>query len=220
MNDPACKPAPGRAWRPEAIALAYALAAALWVLATERLFPGAGEPASQFAVRGLIFVCVTAALLYLVLRLGRRGEAARIARLEQQAGGFLALFESNPHPMWIYDVDTLAFLSVNDAAIAHYGYSREEFLSMTIADIRPAADVPALLRNVARVDRGLDRAGVWRHRKKDGTAIEVEIISSALTVDGRRAELVLAHDVTAQRAAQRKVEAAEERLRLALSAGN
>ena len=117
------------------------------------------------------------------------------------------LFQSNPHPMWVYDLDTLAFLAVNEAAVRHYGYSQKEFLRMTIKDIRPAEEVPRLLENVARVRSGLDQAGVWRHRKKDGTLIEVEITSYALTFDGRRAELVLANDVTERQRAERLQEA-------------
>ncbi len=106
------------------------------------------------------------------------------------------LFESNPQPMWVYDLETLSFLDVNDAAIYHYGYSREEFLSMTIKDIRPHEDVPALLDNVSRVTSGLDAAGVWRHRKKDGSIIFVEITSHTLTFKGRRAEVVMANNIT------------------------
>ena len=71
-----------------------------------------------------------------------------------------ALFFNNPLPMWIYDLETLAFLEVNNAAIAKYGYSRDEFLSMTIKDIRPPEDVPRLLENISRVDGGLEN----RHR--------------------------------------------------------
>jgi len=105
-------------------------------------------------------------------------------------------YKSNPHPMWIYDLETLAFLDVNDAAIKHYGYSEEEFLSMSIRDIRPPEDIPALLENIAKVTKGLDMAGTWRHIKKDGTLVHVEIISHTLTFMGKRAEMVLALDIT------------------------
>src|ERR1051326_9574160 len=91
--------------------------------------------------------------------------------LRESEEHYRSLFENNPLPMWVYDLETLAFLAVNDAAVHHYGYSREEFLSMTIKDIRPSEDVPALLGNVLKVDRGMDEAGVWRHRRKDGTVI-------------------------------------------------
>ncbi|MBI5013902.1 MAG: PAS domain S-box protein [Deltaproteobacteria bacterium] len=126
------------------------------------------------------------------------------------------LFEANPHPMWVYDLETLAFLAVNDAAVRKYGYSRDEFLGMTIADIRPPEDVPALRRNVARVSEGLDEAGVWRHVKKDGTVLGVEIVSHTLSWEGCRAELVLAHDVTDRVRAEEALRRSEERFRLAM----
>ena len=122
------------------------------------------------------------------------------------------LFEANPHPMWVYDLETLAFLAVNDTAVRRYGYSREEFLGMTIKNIRPPEDVPALLENVAQVSEGLDEAGVWRHRTKDGTLIEVEIVSHTLTFVDRKAELVLAQDVTDRRRMERTLREGEQRL--------
>ncbi len=108
------------------------------------------------------------------------------------------LFLSNPHPMCIYDLETLRFLDVNNAAVHHYGYSRDEFLSMTLKDIRPPEDVPAMLANVAAVTEGLDVAGRWRHLRKNGSLIYVEILSHTLNCRGRRAELVLMRDVTDQ----------------------
>lgn len=129
------------------------------------------------------------------------------------------LFDSNPHPMWAYDLETLDFLTVNDAALSHYGYSREEFLSMTIADIRPVNDMAALRENVAQVTGGLDRAGVWRHRKKDGTLIEVEITSHTLELDGRPAEVVLATDVTERRRTEEALHRAQKMESLGLLAG-
>jgi PAS domain S-box-containing protein len=113
------------------------------------------------------------------------------------------LFENNPQPMWVNDLETLAIVAVNEAAINHYGYSREEFLAMTIADIRPAADIPVLLENMANVTPGLNKKGVWRHRKKDGSLIEVEITAYSLTFVGRQAQLVLANDVTERRRAEK-----------------
>ncbi|HDR46459.1 MAG TPA: sensor domain-containing diguanylate cyclase, partial [Geoalkalibacter subterraneus] len=105
-------------------------------------------------------------------------------------------FEANPHPMWVYDLETLAFLAVNDSATNRYGYSREEFLGMTIKDIRPSDEVPRLLENVRGVTEGIDDAGAWWHIRKDGSAILVEITSHTLLFSGRPAELVLAHDIT------------------------
>jgi two-component system, cell cycle sensor histidine kinase and response regulator CckA len=83
------------------------------------------------------------------------------------------LFDQHPVPMWVYAPDSLRFLDVNEAAIAHYGYSREEFLSMTIVDIRPQEDVARL---VGAVEAG-PADGPWRHRLRDGSVIDVEIVS-------------------------------------------
>jgi PAS domain S-box-containing protein len=115
------------------------------------------------------------------------------------------LFDGNPHPMWVFDLETLSFLAVNEAAIQHYGYSREEFLGMTVKDIRPAEDVPTLLADIARGTTGVDLSGTWTHRKKDGTLIDVEITSHQLTFAERPAKLVLAHDVSARKRAEEEI---------------
>ncbi len=70
------------------------------------------------------------------------------------------LFESCPCPLWVYDLNTLRFLAVNEAAVNHYGYTREAFLKMTIKDIRPPEDISTLMDNVAKVTSGTDHAGV------------------------------------------------------------
>jgi PAS domain S-box-containing protein len=124
------------------------------------------------------------------------------------------LFESIPSPMWVCDLDSLAFLAVNDAAVQRYGYSREEFRALTICDIRPPEDVPALLRNVATArekdSAEVTQAGVWRHVKKDGTAFDVEITSHAVAWDGRRAQLILAIDVTERKALEAQLRQAQK----------
>jgi PAS domain S-box-containing protein len=122
------------------------------------------------------------------------------------------LFEDNPHPMWVYDLDTLAFLAVNDAAIRRYGYSRHEFLGMTIKDIRPPQDVPALLEDVCRARLGPNPPGLWRHRKKDGSVIDVEITAHCLALPGERSQLVLALDVTERKRAEAKLRDTQERI--------
>jgi hypothetical protein len=133
--------------------------------------------------------------------------------LRESEKRYRLLFESNPFPMWVYDLDTLAFLAVNEAAILHYGYSRAEFLSMNIKDIRPPEDIYALLENVSNVTSGIDQAGAWRHRKKDGTIIDVEISSHQLNFAGREAEVVLATDITDRKRAEEALRASEEQLR-------
>ena len=123
-------------------------------------------------------------------------------RVKESEARYRTLFEANPHPMWAYDLETLRFLAVNAAAATHYGYSQEEFLAMTIRDIRPPEDVQALLANIAATGPEPAHAGVWRHRRRDGSLIEVEISSHEIEFDGRRARVVLANDVTEQRRAK------------------
>lgn len=120
-------------------------------------------------------------------------------RLAENESRYRALFEANPQPMWVYDLESLQFLAVNDMAVAHYGYSRAEFLAMTIADIRPEEDLPRLRESVARGPEGLERSGVWRHVTKRGEVIDVEITSHMLRFQGRPAKAVLATDITQRR---------------------
>jgi PAS domain S-box-containing protein len=118
------------------------------------------------------------------------------AKVRSSEERYRLLFANNPAPMWVYDLKTLAFIDVNQAAVRHYGYNRDEFLAMKISDIRPPEDVPLLLAEVSGVTEGLDKAGVWHHLKKDGSLISVEIISHTIDFDGHRAELVMSLDVT------------------------
>jgi PAS domain S-box-containing protein len=124
------------------------------------------------------------------------------------------MYLANPQPMWVFDEETLRFLSVNDAAVAHYGWSQEEFLAMTIADVRPAGDEQRLLSQVDEQRRQeIVSAGVWKHRKKDGGTIDVEITAHSIDFGGRAARVVLAHDITARKHAQSALKASEERFR-------
>jgi len=106
------------------------------------------------------------------------------------------LYESNKMPISIFDSKTLSFLSVNNAFIEKYGYTREEFLNMTILDIRPESEIEKLKQSVKIVDKGLANAGIFLHKKKNGEIIQVEIIRYDLVFDGKNAKLVFANDVT------------------------
>jgi PAS domain S-box-containing protein len=117
-------------------------------------------------------------------------------RIQASERRYRALFESNPHPMWVYDTQTLAFLAVNDAAVERYGYARDEFLAMTVDEIRPPEDVPALLEDIRLTATELRPRGSWRHRWKDGTVRDVEVSAHSVPFAGRPARLVLALDVT------------------------
>jgi PAS domain S-box-containing protein len=144
--------------------------------------------------------------------------AATNKALRQSEDRSRSLFDSNPHPTWVYDVTTLAFLDVNQSAVQNYGYSREEFLSTTIRDIRPIEQVPALVENVSRTSVDDNSAGIWTHRMKDGSLISVEITSHPIVFDGRQARLVVATDVTERKAAEEALQANEEKFRALLEA--
>jgi PAS domain S-box-containing protein len=132
----------------------------------------------------------------------RRNAEEDLKRSEEQ---YRQLFENNPHPMWLYDQETLAFLAVNDAAIESYGYSREEFLRMTIRDIRPEQEVPRLMENLSRPIAPMRISDGSRHRRKDGTLIDVSISSHSVDVGGRLCALVLAQDVTETKQAEARI---------------
>jgi hypothetical protein len=150
-----------------------------------------------------------AAELELASELARR--AAGTIQTARTAERYQMLFESSPLPMWVYDAETLQFLDVNDAAVRHYGFTREEFLAMTIREIRPPEDVPAMLVDVAaRGGPGDPNPRVWRHRRKDGSLIDVEITAGRIELDGRKAALVLAHDVSDRKRLERRLADAEK----------
>ena len=123
------------------------------------------------------------------------------------------LFENNPNPMWIYDIETLQFLAVNQAAINHYGYSEAEFLSMTVQDIRPPEDVPRLLEAISKVSVGFTEPDIWRHCKKDGSHIIVSASAHTLTYNNRKCELILINDVTQKMQAEEALKRAEAKYR-------
>jgi len=129
------------------------------------------------------------------------------------------LFESNPHPMWVFDCETFAFLAVNDAAVKHYGYSREEFLAMTLKDIRPSEDASRFGDTVSALGDSPENSGVWKHRRKDGTIIDVEIVSHPIPFGQRQARFVLVTDITARRRLEEELLKAQKLESLGVLAG-
>jgi PAS domain S-box-containing protein len=126
----------------------------------------------------------------------------------------LELFKLSPQPMWIYDVSSLRFLDVNDAAIVHYGYSREEFLNMTIREIRPMEDL-AILESALEVvfkDRPTLTSNIYRHQKKNGEIIDVQIQSNLLDYQDITVELILVNDITTILKTEKELRASREEL--------
>ncbi|HEX7653024.1 MAG TPA: response regulator, partial [Verrucomicrobiae bacterium] len=118
-----------------------------------------------------------------------------LRRSEKQ---YRLLFQGNPHPMWVFDLESLLILEVNEAAIQHYGYSRDEFLRMTLKDLRAGESVGEV-----RFGTPENHASglVWRHRRKNGTMVDMEVVWSPLAFHGKLAALTMATDVTTRRRA-------------------
>ncbi len=111
---------------------------------------------------------------------------------------YRTLFYKSPLPSWLYDLESLRFVDVNEAAVQHYGYTRGEFLSMTIKDIRPEEDVAALLDDIAQVksDSARSRYSSWRHKKKNGEILVVETTAHSFSQDGKNLRVVIVNDIT------------------------
>jgi len=141
-------------------------------------------------------------------------------KLEASEEKYRLLFENNPNPMWIYDLETLKFLEVNRAATKHYGYTREEFLLMTIKDIRPEEEIPKLLENIETHNDIYQTSGNWRHRKKNGEIIYVQIASHETRFNGRPARHVLVNDVTELVRINKELSELEEKYRTYIELSN
>ena len=132
-------------------------------------------------------------------------------------GGFRLLFSSNPLPMFVYDLASLVFLEVNDAALTYYGYTRDEFLRMRVTDIGPREDLPRVAETLAELTQSRDEtlrryARSWRHQLKDGRVRDVDIAAHPLDFEGHRARLVVVTDVTELKQAEASLARSTERL--------
>jgi hypothetical protein len=125
--------------------------------------------------------------------------------LERNEKKYRLLFDSNPHPMWVYDLETLNFLEVNHTATLKYGYSRDQFLTMNLKDIRPDEDVEKLFDNVREGADEYTFSGEWRHKNRNGDIFLVEIISHSIDYNDKKARLVIANDITERKKIEDKL---------------
>ena len=139
-------------------------------------------------------------------------------RLLERERNFAVIFDASPMPLWVYDDETLKILEVNEAALALYGYGREEFLRLKITDLRAEADVPDFIRYLDEHRDTTDnlQAGIWRHQRKDSSPVHVEIVRSQIHIGGRHQRLVAATDVSVRLHAERVLQESETALRQVL----
>jgi two-component system, cell cycle sensor histidine kinase and response regulator CckA len=141
---------------------------------------------------------------------------ARLYRAAQEGDErYGMLFRGNPQPMWVFDVDTLAFLDVNQAAVRHYGYSRDEFLAMSIMDLLPPEDTPGLHHGLERTGFQRGDVALIQHQRKDGTIVDMELVSHEMELAAGRARLVLATDISERTRTRAALHQSEEQLRQA-----
>ena len=144
------------------------------------------------------------------------GQQHKQQALREAASRYAQMFDANPQPMWVFELASLRFLAVNNAAVAHYGHTREEFLAMTLPDIRPPEDIPKLRAALAVMAQGKSLRMQLRHRVKSGRLIEVEMTSQPIEFEGHAARVALAHDVTERNLAQGQLLESREALRALL----
>jgi PAS domain S-box-containing protein len=188
------------------IGTVYAVAGALWILLSDELVAALSSDPAWLSLaqhyKGLFFIALTTLALVLLIRTGNRRLLAAARELASRELQVDDLFWRHPKPMWVYDEDSLRFLRVNDAAVAEYGYSRDEFLAMTIRDIRPPEAMAQLDQALARA-RTEDRIQqVYRHRRRSGQQIAARVTSHRVELHGVHARMVMAENITDELAAR------------------
>jgi PAS domain S-box-containing protein len=162
------------------IAVIYTVAGLLWItLSDELLDLTRGKLDTSFvlflgSIKGFAYVILTGIILYKIIQ-------SHNGRLEESEQQYRSYFEANPSPMWIYNKRTLNFTAANNAAIAKYGYTLDEFKNLTVMDIRPKADVGKVHTVIKNLTNGYNDSGVWTHLTKDGTPMQVRITSHVIT---------------------------------------
>lgn len=184
------------------ITLIYAITGGLWIAFSDHLLALLAHYPYSITVfqtiKGWFFILITSLLLYYLIR-------QETQRLQLSEKRYRDLFLNHPQPIGVYDLKTLKFLAVNEAAIAHYGYSESEFLKMTILDLCSPEESESFKLLMTSNSKSSDQKNLYKHRKKDGMLIDVEILSHQLQWNHQPAEVILAQDVTARLQAERQL---------------
>jgi PAS domain S-box-containing protein len=196
---------------PVRISIIYLIISCIWITVSDKvlflLCEFINEKYVQFIVsgKGLIIVFITGILLWYLIKQNSK----RLAESEKQ---YRLMYEGSPIPNWIYDFKSLQFVSVNESAIKHYGYSREQFLSMTILDIRPPNEQEKVLKALRTVSPDVKQSGTWTHCKADGTLLYVIINSQQIVFENKACVMVAVQDISETILYERKLKHLNEEL--------
>ncbi|GAB2980441.1 hypothetical protein GCM10027049_14890 [Mucilaginibacter puniceus] len=158
------------------------------------------------SLNNFAFVIAIAVILYIEIG----NQQKKLSQSEEQ---YRELFESNPNPMWIYNIETYGFIKVNDATLAKYGYTRNEFLKLTVFDIRPERDHTKLKSFISGEKGDIKNWGVWEHLKSNGQSIMVTITSHAMVFENKNCRVVMATDVTELLEKEQKLQEANRKIK-------
>lgn len=189
---------------PFSIAFIYFLCSVFWILFSDNLLhelqqqQGINDIMPLYVAKGLFFITVTALLIFYLAEFHEK-------KLRRSLENYQNLFESSPFPIYIVDLSTLNFVAVNDACTRQYGYTRDEFLSLNLRDIRPHEDIPILENAISKNSTGFVDAGHWRHIKKSGELLHVHVTYHHVTFSNRPCILVLPQEISSQLKAEQKV---------------
>ncbi len=188
------------------ISLAFLVLGVAWILFGSLIVASFSGPltAIQQKLIDSAFVIVSAIAIFFAIKKGDR---------PQVDGQYQRLFESNPNPLWIYDNTSLRFVKVNDAAVAKYQYSREQFHAMTIMEIRPSEECQRLTERLKALKDEVRTSVGWRHMKANGEIINVSIVSYPVMFDGRQCSLVIATDITELVEQEQKLQNAYQKIK-------
>lgn len=188
--------------------LSFLVICAVWLLFRDQVIAYLFGPVTpvQHKIAEFFAIVVVSACIFFIFRKRDRSQANRDEQYRQ-------LFELNPNPLWIYNNRTLRIVRVNNAAVESYGYRKEKFLQMTIADIRPFEERERLTAALKEKDCDLCLSGQWKHLKANGGTIEVSIVSYPVTFDDQPCCLVIAHDVTELLEKERKLQGAYQKIK-------
>ncbi len=214
------------------IVLVYAIVSAVYIYTSDyflEIFTSDVTLLSRLQTyKGLGFIIVTSALLYILVKRNivitstyyqriialKETSDIKISNSRQE---YMSLFENSPLPTWLFDTDSLKFLLVNDAATETYGYSRDEFLKMTLRDIRPVEEIP-LLEDALSASQKLEKFAfhqVFKHKKKDGSIIDIKLKVCFVNFEGKRVKLAPVTDISPEMKIQERLLETNSRLQMA-----